>query len=313
VSDPACHSVTVPGNLLLAGEYAVLEEGGLGLACAVEPHVHVTWRAGDAMAIEARFEDRAIHWTPNGAEKAPLLDHLWDILSQCLSPQLNDLRFVLTLDSTALARPDGGKSGLGSSAAAVVGATAALMYLQAGQKPATDDIFQMALAAHRHAQGGRGSGYDVACSTYGGMGLFTGGQRPCWTPLAMGHSPAFKLIAAPKPVSTHQAVTRWAQWKGIYPNDWARALHQSQQVVSALVDSQDRQSFEAALATAAALGHQLGRDIGVWDAVNQRFIAAHQSTGLCKAVGAGNELFAQVCDVDDPTRVPLASKGLVWY
>ena len=45
MSDPLYSGLKVPGNLLLAGEYAVLVEGGLGLACAVEPYVHVTWQS----------------------------------------------------------------------------------------------------------------------------------------------------------------------------------------------------------------------------------------------------------------------------
>ncbi|MCF7972763.1 MAG: hypothetical protein K9N55_03000 [Phycisphaerae bacterium] len=312
MSDPVYHSVTVPGNCLLAGEYAVLEEGGLGLAWALEPRVQVTWQPGDTLAIQARFEDRAVLWTPRGPEKVPLLDHLWDLMSHGQEPQPLPLRFTLTLDSTALARPDGRKSGLGSSAAAAVGATAALRYLQTGIQPSPEDIFQTALAAHRRAQQGRGSGYDVACSTYGGMGLFTGGIRPAWMPLSPSHSPAFRLITAPRPVSTSQAITRWAQWKRIYPDDWARTLYASQQIVSAMAHSQDRQAFETALARAASLGHQLGRDIGVWDSANHRVMAAHQSAGACKALGAGNELFAQCCEAGDPQRALLASKGLIW-
>ena len=48
---------TVPGNLLLAGEYAVLEEGGLGLARAVEP-----FRADhDVMEAKTGMEEAFIY------------------------------------------------------------------------------------------------------------------------------------------------------------------------------------------------------------------------------------------------------------
>ena len=60
MSGPSHCALTVPGNLLLAGEYAVLVEGGLGLACAVALRVRVTWERSDTLTIRARFEDQSI-------------------------------------------------------------------------------------------------------------------------------------------------------------------------------------------------------------------------------------------------------------
>jgi phosphomevalonate kinase len=308
---PSHHALTVPGNLLLAGEYAVLVEGGLGLACAVEQRVRVTWQPSDTLKIRARFEGQSILWTPKGPTSLPLLDHLWESLPPRIG-SLKDLRFTLTLDSTDLARKDGRKSGLGSSAASVVAACAALCYLVTGVRPSLDDVFQTALAAHRLAQGAQGSGYDLACSTYGGIGLFTGGKSPTWTPLPRSPSPAFILISAPRPVSTGQAITQWGQWKEINPDAWAQYLSESQKIVSSLALSKDRLSFEAALDKAAVLGQQLGRTLGVWDPVNDAFMATQEKMHACKALGAGNELVAQCCDEHHPGRSSLAAKGLQW-
>ena len=47
--------LTVPGNLLLAGEYAVLEEGGLGAALAVEPRLTVTVFPAERWEIVGRW------------------------------------------------------------------------------------------------------------------------------------------------------------------------------------------------------------------------------------------------------------------
>jgi len=313
MSDPVSHSLTVPGSVLLAGEYAVLEEGGLGLACAVEPHVRATWHPSNTLEIFARFEDQHIRWIPHGPEKVPLLDHLWDILSQRGGPPLSNLKFTLTLDSTALARQDGRKSGLGSSAAAAVAATAALWYLETGAIPSPEHIFQTALLAHQRAQKGRGSGYDVACSAFGGMGLFRGGKHPTWTPMPLNHCPAFKLMSAPNSVSTTHAIARWTQWKAVFPDDWARTLFQSQLIVSKLAQSQDQPSFQAFLAEAAEQGQAMGRDMGVWDSANHAFLTSQKQRGLCKALGAGNELLAQCCEKNDPERAPLTLEGIVWY
>jgi mevalonate kinase len=50
---------SVPANLLLLGEYAVLEEGGLGLAVAVDPRVRISaapGRPGAGMEVAARMD-----------------------------------------------------------------------------------------------------------------------------------------------------------------------------------------------------------------------------------------------------------------
>ncbi len=313
MSCPTYHTVTVPGNLLLAGEYAVLEEGGLGLGCAVEPRVHVTWQPGDHLVIVGRFEGRQETWSPQMTENHPLFSPLWDSLARRFGSQADQLKYTLTVDSTALARHDTRKSGLGSSAAATVAATAALWYLMTHTTPGLDDLFQTALTAHRQAQGGRGSGYDLACSTFGGMGLVTGGKKPTWKPLLLDFSPSFELIFAPKPMSTAQAIARWTQWRTIYPGDWTRALRQSQEIVFSLAQSEDAKTFEMTLAKAAGLGRQLGQNMGVWNSANQVFIAPHEKAGPCKSLGAGNELFARCCEKDNPARCPVATKGLLWY
>jgi phosphomevalonate kinase len=311
VPDPAFRSLSVPGNLLLAGEYAVLVEGGLGLACAVERRVRVTWQPSDTLKIRALFEDQSILWTPQGSASLPLLDQLWDILLARYG-SLVDLRFTLTLDSTDLARKDGRKSGLGSSAAAVVAAYAALCYLATGAPPRPEDVFEAALTAHRRAQGNQGSGYDLACSSYGGLGLFRAGKIPSWTPLPQKACPAFTLLSAPRPVSTGQAIRQWDQWQQSNPADWSQYLRKSQQLVSSLALAQDRASFTATLARAAALGQHLGQQLGVWDPVNAAFLATQAGPLVCKALGAGNELLARSCAEHDPARVSLSAKGLQW-
>src|SRR4030042_1902847 len=113
---------SVPANLLLLGEYAVLEEGGLGLAVAAEPRVRV------------RFERRPRAGLAGAARRG--------------------------------SGARGGRRGW------------ALRARPEGAPPAPAAVLEAALAAHRRAQGGRGSGYDVLASFHGGAGLFAGGGRP---------------------------------------------------------------------------------------------------------------------------------------
>src|SRR5699024_7712135 len=63
---------------------------------------------------------------------------------------------------------NGHKLGLGSSAA-VAGALTAALTRAAGQTLDNDTLCRHAIAAHRQAQGGRGSGADVATSVHGGV------------------------------------------------------------------------------------------------------------------------------------------------
>ena len=64
----------------------------------------------------------------------------------------------------------GGKLGLGSSAAAAAVAVGATL-LAGGHDPEAEPAVSFAMAdrAHRDAQGGRGSGADVAAAVYGGI------------------------------------------------------------------------------------------------------------------------------------------------
>ena len=46
--------LSAPANLLLLGEYAVLEEGGLGLALAVERRARITVEPSDGLEVLGR-------------------------------------------------------------------------------------------------------------------------------------------------------------------------------------------------------------------------------------------------------------------
>ena len=136
--DPVYHGLTVPGSVLLAGEYAVLTEGGLGLALAVEPRVTATWQAGDCFRITSHFADRTVQWTAQDRHQQTLLDCAWHQVNEALGHVPHNLPYHVTLDSTALAQANGRKFGLGSSGAAAVAATAALWHLVTRTCPEPD-------------------------------------------------------------------------------------------------------------------------------------------------------------------------------
>lgn len=163
-------ALSAPGKLFLAGEYAVLW-GGVARVAAVGPRTTALVRRRQDRRVEVLLEGSKLHgdMTPAGVN--------WDVTPP------DDFHFVArTLDlvlravgkegpgfSLALAPspagPNGLKLGLGSSARAVVLAAEAARYAL----DARFDALKMALLAHAEAQGGRGSGGDVAACFAGTM------------------------------------------------------------------------------------------------------------------------------------------------
>jgi phosphomevalonate kinase len=163
---------SAPGKLFVSGEYAVLW-GGVARLLAVEPRTRVAARRRDDGQIEVLLEGRKLAGASTPAGVA------WS------EPPGPEFHFVartvdLTLRAGWRASPgfslafspsptfEGRKLGLGSSArAAVLAAEASRWALDA-----TLDTLKLALVAHAEAQGGRGSGGDVAASFAGGSIAF---------------------------------------------------------------------------------------------------------------------------------------------
>lgn len=177
---------SAPGKLMLAGEYVVVERGIPALAVAVDRRL-------------------TVEVVPDAGRRQ------WLVTSPALALKDAQLKAVPVL-AEVIARvpglPPGGritvssqlgegadKPGLGGSAALCAAAIAACWRLSGASGP--PDV-QLAIAAHRAAQGGRGSGYDVAAVMQGGLTLFRPGD---------GHSPA-SVEALPWPKGLHAAVFR---------------------------------------------------------------------------------------------------------
>lgn len=176
---------SAPGNLLVAGEYAVLE-GTPALAMAINRRARAT----------LNVSSRQRH-TPLGrlhrAIKDTLPDHAHNIKH-------------LELDSGELMRR-GQKLGLGSSSAACVAGIAAL------STPDTplDALFKCSIQAHRRFQSGMGSGYDVAASVYGGVLIHARDTAPTHTRLPKGiHWQAF---AWHRPAKSQAFIEKWRRVK----------------------------------------------------------------------------------------------------
>jgi phosphomevalonate kinase len=146
-------AVAAPGKIFLVGEYAVLE-GGVAVLAAVSRYAVAQYVPGTEP--QSAVVDQAVQRSLTAIGEA----------SAALPPG------SVMVDTDAFCQGKF-KIGLGSSAATAV-ATVGAMFEAAGLsiEGMQHEIFSTAEAAHRAAQGGVGSGADVAAAVYGGFITF---------------------------------------------------------------------------------------------------------------------------------------------
>ena len=177
-----------PGKLLLFGEYSVLACGTALVATTPERGV---WARHDP-------DQRGGYWVRGAPTELALPKTVIRALGL---PE--DALDSLSADVTALF--DGhAKLGLGSSAASTVALLELLLALT-GRVASAHERFALALRAHRDLQAGRGSGADLAASTFGGLIRFA---------LRAPQPPFRALPAAPDaaPTTGHEADIAPLRW-----------------------------------------------------------------------------------------------------
>lgn len=294
--------LSAPGNLLLCGEYAVLEEGGLGLGLAVEPRATLVFEPADRWEARFLFGDREWRW--EGGEYPPLVAALAAEIGA-----LPPARWVL--DSRAL-HPPGRKLGLGSSAAACALICAAYLVLMEDTRPTEARVASLAVRVHRRLQGGRGSGYDVFTSVFGGGGLFQGGAEPTWEPRDLPWLEQPCLWTSSSPVSTPKAIEAFVKLRSRDSGLVAAYVAENNRLVSALARTRQLETALTLLGQLATLGREWGHRLGLTAEPPPDTPAA----ALVKALGAGGELFLvmQPREADHPglLRLTRAMEGLRW-
>lgn len=331
----ACR-ISAPANLLLLGEYAVLEEGGLGIAIA--PDVRATARSVPGPdQVVGHLPGGTVRWPGDDALLGRIACHLRETFGEDTSPGSVDVDTQAFFDAT------GRKRGYGSSAAVAVVLTA-LWMLRAGtiavehgtnQTPplgpgatgslATGDraaIFHNAVAAHRAGQGGAGSGYDVACSSYGGALRFVGGAQPTAARIDLAWLPPMALFAGRHAVATSGAVARLKEWRSNHTARWKEFFRTSNMLVESFSRATSWPEAAQVLNEYRTLTLRFGSQIGVSAEIAP---PEPMPTGTAfKAVGAGNELGVAFIpqagrsrggpeDADDSmTPISIALEGVTW-
>lgn len=155
---------TVPGKLMIAGEYAVLRPTGVCLAAAVGRLVEVSAADGPAGVWLDAFGTRL-----DGNAASTGLGQ-FAVAAQRAAEQEWNVRAERTLLLQVHGSQDGKKVGLGTSAAVTVATLRGLATL-AGQPRGADEVAKLGRAVHRQVQGA-GSGYDVTTIAHGGCVAF---------------------------------------------------------------------------------------------------------------------------------------------
>ena len=284
-------TVTAPANLLLMGEYAVTESGGLGIAMAIEPRATVTVGSAEAFSGESimggrpipiDFEDKRelVPWIFTHMKERGLLD------VERLS------RLHILVDSSAFFDLWGRKLGLGSSASVTVALCASLLIASGARyEQAVECLPDLALEMHRGYQGGRGSGYDVLASCYGGVGEFCGGDRPTWNPIDLPWLPELYLYRGDQAIKSRDAIGSYDRWKKLAPGEYDAFFDESNQTVKQFSTADSWRAGKEIMRKACDIGIRLGKNIGIDASIPEKLMRTCNGIDLeCKSLGAGNEL-----------------------
>lgn len=240
-----------PGKLLLAGEYAVLQPGGVALVAAVDRRIRVQSAPADAWCVESG----GVRWSPG--EPVPETLRFAAAAVEEARRRGAPARHLITTGEMSVG---GRKLGLGSSAAATV----AVLNAALGVTP-SDESWRQADAIHREVQGGRGSGVDVAASHWGGVVRFS--RHPLHAARVPVH-PDWRLVVvrAEQSVGTAPRVASFERFVAEQPAQAQRFVSRSVAAVDALQSAlagDDAQAMAAAVGEARAALLELQRASGL--------------------------------------------------
>ncbi|MGH8182424.1 MAG: mevalonate kinase family protein [Rhodanobacteraceae bacterium] len=258
-------TASAPGKLVLLGEYAVLE-GAPALVLAVNRRAHVTLadsQGSDWQIVSPTLGMEARLWLQNGAATwcdAVPADLAWITTLLHTMPWVKDLppcRIELASDTFYLDHAGTpAKLGLGSSAALTVTLLGAL-HARANLPPPSLDV---AIAAHRTIQHGRGSGIDVAASLAGGLSRFQlDGGATHVMPLALPAGLHWRCVYSGKPASTGAMLATVAAWRDREPDGFTHHMYELATISSRGIDAVAANDATAFLSCLHDYAHALAR------------------------------------------------------
>lgn len=199
---------SAPGKIVLWGEYAVLA-GAPASVLALNTYANVTaalspdnrWHFSSAgfNANPASCEPRELPRQPAAGFISAILEH-WEVtsLNECASPM------SIHTDSSAFFAGSQ-KLGLGSSAAICTATYLLLCELTDREATLTE-----AMAIHKHWQGGKGSGLDIASVWHGGLIHFQAGSA---APATLPADLHWQVIFSGKSAGTKDHIASFDAWR----------------------------------------------------------------------------------------------------
>ncbi|MRG85705.1 phosphomevalonate kinase [Salinibacillus xinjiangensis] len=274
------YTVKVPGKLMIAGEYAVLEPGQECVVVAVNRYVtaqiqesklnqlrlpdlgleSITWR--DSFPITFSSDDPRLTFIRNAME----------VVGEYMTEMSMEGRPFRLSISSGLDDSSGKKYGLGSSAAVVVSVVTAMLHFYQ-LEPTRELIFKLAAIAHVQSQGS-GSGADVAASTYGGWIHYSAFQAGWLLNERREKNSILPLIQEPWPhlfiqplkqpsqiilavgwtgdvISTGPMIQQIKTWQNDHPDEYKNFLQNSCEAVTGLVHSLEASNIENSISSLA--------------------------------------------------------------
>lgn len=271
-------TIKVPGKLMVAGEFAVLEPYQKLAVMAVDRFVYATIEKGslNTLTLES-FNLTSITWHfHEGRVEIDTEDQRVSFVKEAMENTLTYLNehhieitpFSLTVRSE-LDDASGKKYGLGSSAAVVTSVVTAILSAFLPIKPSRTLIFKLAAISHVKIQG-NGSGADIAASTYGGVLEYASFQAE-WLlkEIEVAHSVTelvekkwtyydVEPLTVPKPLdicigwtghpaSTSNLVNDVLKLKQNHPEKFAKFIRGSDEAVHCFLDGMKTGNIEAIL------------------------------------------------------------------
>ncbi len=280
---------SAPGKLFLGGEYAVLY-GAEAVVSAVN-------RRAVAFLSEGRVRDSVFVTAVREHVQAYMETRLGS--SPCFPP--------IGVKSSGF-HIDHHKLGLGSSAA-VAAAAAGLLFELAGLTVPQhrEVILRIASDAHRAAQGGKGSGADVATSVMGGTILFT--TQGILTPLP-GQEIRIVTVWSGASASTSEMIGQIQRFKKTAPNHHAACFDALREGAGELAEAWRRSAPKGIITASrryARLMERLGRESGapiITRELKSLINLAESFGGAAKPSGAGGgDIAVAFFDNDDAVSV----------
>ena len=318
-------NTSAPGKLFLLGEYAVLD-GAPALLAAVDRRAEVTiddsasgsWQVsapnlginGLALGVDGTLPAGL---DPQQRSSLRVFDAVREAVLS-LSP-VTPRPLAITIDSAAFSRA-GHKLGLGSSAA-VAGALTAALATALGVDLDREALFRLADAAHRSAQGGVGSGGDVAASVYGGLIGYSRGAAP--VPLRWPVELGILAVVTGEGSPTTRLVGRVADYAAADPaqhrSDIARLTRLAERAEAALADPDAFLRLAADYFAAITLLDTHARAGIVTGRHHELHALAKREGGVFKTSGAGGGdvglAFSHSGEPTERLAVALAAAGAV--